>query len=272
MGAFVSRAVPRFVRQAIRFCIPVDCTACNVPLSEDPIPLFCSSCWHRIVPLHQPGCARCNRPFPSRIASAYSPTHVCQACAAKPPAYTKAWTLYAYLSPLQDAICLFKYRGKLALASALAQLMIDRLPSIPAVDVLMPVPLHPTRLREREFNQSLLLADRVGASLNRPVSYANLIRSVPSPPQTMLSRRGRLKNLRGAFRLQEPDSIQGKRILLIDDVYTTGTTVNECAKTLRKAGSSDVFVLTLARSMDAQMVPDRVLAKHVHPVTELLGG
>ena len=272
MAAFMSRAVPRLVRQAIRFCIPVDCTACRIPLSEDPIPLFCSACWHKIVPLQQPGCARCNRPFPSPMASTYSPTHVCQPCATRPPSYTKAWTLYPYLPPLQDAICLLKYRGKIALTSALAQLMIQRLPSLPAVDLIMPVPLHPTRLREREFNQSLLLADRVGASLNQPISYANLIRNTPSPPQTMLSRRGRLKNLRGAFRVQEPDAVLGKRILLIDDVYTTGTTVNECAKTLRKAGSSDVFVLTLARSMDTQMVPDRVLAKHAAPVMELLGG
>ena len=272
MTAFLSTAVPGFVRQAIRFCIPVDCTACRVPLTDGRNPLFCSDCWQKIVPLHQPGCARCNRPFASPIATTYSPAHVCQPCAERPPSYTKAWTLYPYLTPLQDAICLFKYRGKIALASALAQLMIDRLSSLPAIDLIMPVPLHPTRLREREFNQSLLLADRVGAWLNGPVSYANLIRHAASPPQTTLTRKGRLKNLRGAFRLQEPHFVHGKRVLLIDDVYTTGTTVNECAKALRKAGSSDVFVLTLARSMDAQVVPDRILAKHAQPVPILLGG
>jgi ComF family protein len=143
--------------------------------------------------------------------------------------------------------------------------MIDRLPRLDFVDLIMPVPLHVRRLREREFNQSLLLADRIGRSLRIPVSWTNLVRIVPAPAQTTLSRKGRLKNLRGAFALRHPASITGKRILLIDDVFTTGTTVNECAKTLRKAGSGDVFVLTLGRTMDANTVPDRILAQHPRP-------
>jgi ComF family protein len=272
MAALLTGAVSGFVRQAIRFCIPVDCTACSVPLKKDPIPLFCAACWRLIVPMRQPSCGRCHRPFASPVATIYSPTHVCQSCAERPPSYTKAWTLYPYLPPLQDAICQFKYRGKIALASCLAELMINRLSSLPAIDLLMPVPLHPARLRVREFNQSLLLADRIGAHVKRPVSCTNLIRSAPSPPQTTLSRKGRLKNLRGAFRLQEPHLVQGKRILLIDDVFTTGATVNECAKTLRKGGSGDVFVLTLARSVDAQVVPDRILAQYEWPATGFIGG
>ena len=272
MVAMLSTAVPRWMRQTIRFFIPINCTACNAPLADDPIPLFCSACWRMIAPLRHSSCARCNRPFASPVAATYSPDHVCQSCAERPPSYTKAWTLYPYLPPLQDAICSFKYRGKIALASALAQLMIDRLPSLPPVDCIMPVPLHPGRLREREFNQALLLADRLGPHLKLPVSYAHLIRSAPAAAQTTLSRKGRLKNLRGVFTLREAQSIKGKRILLIDDVFTTGTTVNECAKILRKAGSSDVFVLTLARSVDAQMVPDRILAQRARPAAGLIGG
>ncbi|TKS59964.1 MAG: hypothetical protein EWM72_01821 [Nitrospira sp.] len=136
----------------------------------------------------------------------------------------------------------------------------------------MPVPLHIQRLREREFNQSLLLADRIGRHLDTPVSFTDLIRIAPSPAQTTLSRKGRLKNLRGAFALRHPGSIAGKRILLIDDVFTTGATVNECAKTLRKAGSGDVFVLTLGRTVDASTVPDRILAQQTHHTVGLLGG
>lgn len=136
----------------------------------------------------------------------------------------------------------------------------------------MPVPLHARRLREREFNQSLLLADRIGRHLNTLVSFTDLIRTAPSPAQTTLTRKGRLKNLRGAFALRHPESIAGKRILLIDDVFTTGTTVNECAKTLRKAGSGDVFVLTLGRTVEASTVPDRVLARQARHALGLLGG
>ncbi|MBI3356321.1 MAG: ComF family protein [Nitrospirae bacterium] len=272
MTRSLSETVPGFMRQAIRFLLPVDCTVCGLPLTDDPIPYFCASCWGSISSMTHSCCARCDRPFASPIATAYSPDHVCQPCMERPPSYTRAWTLYPYLPPLQNAICLFKYKGKVSLASPLARLMIDRLPPLDSVDLIMPVPLHRQRLREREFNQSLLLADRIGRHLDTPVSFTNLIRIAPSPAQTTLSRRGRLKNLRGAFSLRHPGSIAGKRILLIDDVFTTGTTVNECAKTLRKAGSGDVIVLTLGRTMDAGTVPDRILAQQTDQTLELLGG
>jgi ComF family protein len=166
---------------------------------------------------------------------------------------------------------LFKYRGKVSLAAPLARLMIDRLPVLGSIDLIMPVPLHAVRLREREFNQSLLLADRIGRHLGIPVSCADLIRTLASPAQTSLSRKDRLSNLRGAFTAPHPASITGKRILLIDDVFTTGATVNECAKTLRKAGSGDVFVLTLGRTVDASQVPDRVLAKRTRIAADIFG-
>ena len=179
--------------------------------------------------------------------------------------------MYPYVPPLQEALCLFKYRGKITLAPTLARLMIDQLPPLDPVDLIMPVPLHSERLREREFNQSLLLADLIGRHLHCPVSYTNLLRIVPSQPQTMLSRKDRLRNLRKAFSLRHPDRIAKKRILLIDDVYTTGTTVNECAKTLRKTGSGDVYVLTLARTVDSNLVPDRIMAERTR-APRLLGG
>jgi ComF family protein len=121
--------------------------------------------------------------------------------------------------------------------------------SFPPVDLIMPVPLHPSRLREREYNQSLLLADRLNRRLGGMLSYDNLQRTRRSVPQTELSRAARLKNLRRTFTVSRPAEVAGKRILLIDDVLTTGTTVNECAKALRRAGSSDVYVCTLARTM-----------------------
>ena len=272
MATTLSESVPRFIRQAIRFLLPVDCAACGSPLTDDPIPFFCAVCWAAILPLPQSRCTRCDRPFASPVATAYSPDHVCQACMEHPPSYTRAWTLFPYLPPLQEAICLFKYRGKVALASALAHLMIDRLPPLDPVDLIMPVPLHAQRLREREFNQSLLLADRIARHLTLPISFSNLIRVAPTQAQTTLSRKGRLKNLRRAFSLRHPESIAGRRILLIDDVFTTGTTVNECAKALRKAGASDVFALTLARTVDANIVPDRILAQQARQTLGLLGG
>ncbi len=139
--------------------------------------------------------------------------------------------------------------------------MIARLPPLKSIDLIIPIPLHSERLRQREFNQALLLADAIGHSLDIPVSYTNLIRTVPTPAQTTLSRKSRLKNLRRAFAVRHPHAIVKRRILLIDDVFTTGTTVNECAKSLRRAGSADVFALTLSRTIDTDIIPDRILAQ-----------
>lgn len=266
----VSESARAFVRQAIRFLLPVDCAICGNPLTDDPVPRFCANCWGTITSPPPARCARCDRPFASLSATAYSPHHVCQTCTERPPCYTKAWTLYPYVPPLRDAICLFKYRGQVSLATPLARLMIARFPPIQAVDLVMPVPLHASRLREREFNQSLLLADRISRHLDTSVSCTNLVRITASPPQTSLSRKDRLKNLRGAFALRRPGAIAGKRILLIDDVFTTGSTVNECAKTLRKAGSDDVYVVTLGRTMEAGTVPDRLLAQYSRRPLRLL--
>jgi ComF family protein len=210
-------------------------------------------------------CARCDHPFTSSIATAYSPNHVCHPCAERPPSYTKAWTLYPYRPPLQQAIRLFKYQGKVSLAAPLAALMIARLPPLDSIDMIIPVPLHIERLRQREFNQSLLLADHIGHSLDIPVTYTNLIRTTPTLAQTTLSRKSRQKNLRRAFAVRRPDAIANRRILLIDDVFTTGTTVNECAKALRKAGSADVFALTLGRTVGTDIVPDRIMAQSPYP-------
>ncbi len=256
----------RLIRRTARLLLPVDCSMCGSPLADDAVPHFCDPCWSAISLMPSSRCSRCDRPFASPIATTYSPHHTCQPCAEHPPAYTKAWTLYPYVPPIQDALCLFKYRGKVSLASVLARLMIDRCPSLDHIDLIMPVPLHSRRLREREFNQSLLLADRIGRHFHRPVSFANLIRTRPSPAQTTLSRKKRLKNLRSAFSLHHPDAVTRKTILLIDDVYTTGATVNECAKTLRKAGSADVYVLTLARTVDTHLVPDRIVAQRSNNV------
>ncbi|ODT45797.1 MAG: hypothetical protein ABS70_02345 [Nitrospira sp. SCN 59-13] len=221
-----------------------------------------------IRPLRGPSCPRCHRPFASPSALTYSPTHECQDCRTREPYYSQVWAPYAYCSPLQDAIALLKYRGKVALADALGALLLQALPDRLKVDVLMPIPLHPNRLRQREFNQSLLLADRIGCVRGLPVSYRNLIRSVDTEPQISLPRAARLHNLRKAFAVRQPKDVCGTRILLVDDVFTTGTTASECARVLLKAGAKEVAVLALARSVDAGMAPDTWLPPSTHHQTE----
>jgi ComF family protein len=165
------------------------------------------------------------------------------------------------MPPLQDAICALKYRNVYGLAAPLAALMIRALPEGLDADVLVPVPLHPTRLRTREFNQSVLIADRLGRYMSRPVSTTDLVRAAATEPQTSLTRSKRLRNLHGAFAVRHGEAFAGRRVLLIDDVFTTGTTLNECAKALQAAGAASVSALTLARTIDSSLVPDRILAR-----------
>ena len=155
------------------------------------------------------------------------------------------------------------------LATALSALMIRALPQDLLADVIVPVPLHGSRLRAREFNQSLLIADHLGRYLMRPVSATDLVRVMATEPQTTLSRSQRLRNLRRAFHVRNTVPFAGRHVLLVDDVFTTGTTLNECAKALRAAGAESVSALTLARTIDASLVPDWVLAaNHARSFTQ----
>lgn len=179
----------------------------------------------------------------------YSPAHVCGSCRSRKPSYTRAWSLFPYESPLRDLVHLLKYHNKMVLGSVLGRLMCEHLPAFPELDLVLPVPPAPHRLREREYNQSLLLADAIAHAIGKPLDWSSLVRIRQTTPQTALSRSARLKNLRRTFAVARPGRISSQRVLLVDDVFTTGTTVNECAKAIRKAGGAEVYVVTLARTL-----------------------
>lgn len=241
--------------------LPATCVGCDKPLGGNRIPFFCDDCRLQLVPLAGPQCPRCGTPFASSVTLQFSPGYVCGACRSDKPAYSRALSLYPYASPLRDAIHRFKYGRTLALGPLLGQMMVDSLGSArlaecaASIDLVMPVPLPPSRLREREYNQSLLLARSIAQAIGRPLDALSLVRVDGGAPQTSLTRRARVKNLRCAFAVQQAERLTGRRILLIDDVLTTGTTVNECAKALRKSGSGPVTVLTLARTLAATNRP-----------------
>ena len=237
------------LRIFLHVLFPTTCARCNTPLWDDPVPFVCRACWDTVVPISGPCCPHCGGPFASPVARQHSPTHTCGACRAKPPAFTQTWSLFPYQSPLKEAIIGFKYRGKRSLTTSFLQAMIPTLPTLPPIDVLIPIPLHAQRLREREYNQSLLLAHGLSQHLQIPLLLSCLLRVRETVPQTSLSRTDRLTNLHRAFAVDDASRIKGQCILLIDDVYTTGTTLHECAKTLRKAGSGPVYGLTLARML-----------------------
>lgn len=231
----------------LQWVYPETCAACDGPAPERRLPAFCRPCWETIRPINTPVCPRCGRPFESPIALVASPGHLCGPCREKLPVFDRALSPYRFEGILAQAIHLHKYRKRVSLATPLADLMNVWLDRLPPTDLVMPVPLHPSRLREREFNQSLLLADRVARKLGVPLSFENLIRTRATRPQTEMNREDRARNVRKAFAVPKPGKVEGRRVLLVDDVLTTGATVNECAKTLRKVGVEFVAVLTLAR-------------------------
>jgi ComF family protein len=149
-----------------------------------------------------------------------------------------------------EAVSRFKFGGVARLAGPLGTLLVEHVdPAFPFsdLDLVVPVPLHPRRLRERGFNQSLLLARQVSKRQSIPLDFTSLQRVRQTAPQTRLSGPERRKNVRGAFRVTAPESVAGRRVLLVDDVFTTGATIQECTESLLEAGAKEVCVLTLAR-------------------------
>jgi ComF family protein len=151
---------------------------------------------------------------------------------------------------MREALHAFKFRGRRALAAPLGDLLVEamegRLPGgLPAL--VVPVPLHPRRERERGFNQASLLARRLGRAWRVPVRDDVLVRAVATPSQTELDAPARRANVRGVFRMRRPDLIAGRHVLLVDDILTTGATLSECARCLRAGGAAEIGALTVAR-------------------------
>jgi len=156
-----------------------------------------------------------------------------------------------YREPVTSLVSALKFHGNLTVLATLAYLACNSMgmADLSEPDIILPVPLHPKRLRERHFNQSALIARACFPGKRQKIAPDVLVRHRATPPQTGLRGSERRKNLSGAFSLNTPKQIQGKGILLIDDVFTTGSTVNECAKVLRRAGAKRIEVFTLARAI-----------------------
>jgi ComF family protein len=170
-----------------------------------------------------------------------------------------------YHGPLAEAIKRFKYQAQLVLADPLGKIMADALASGPAADldpatadVICPVPLHELRLRERGFNQSELLAESVAAMLGKPLRPL-LERTRPTAPQVDIPAESRAANVRDAFAARPTEVTAGRRVLLVDDLYTTGATLTECARALNRAEAAEVRVFTLARALPRWRVGARPL-------------
>jgi ComF family protein len=228
---------------------PPRCLLCDrfttdlVPGERD----WCPECLEGFKPLPSGYGGIGGAPFKSDRGS----VHTCGACRKKRPVYDRAIAAGMYEDKLRQAVHALKYNGRTELAGPLADYMVRHLdaPFYPAqADLILPVPLHKNRLRSRGFNQALLLAKALFRGDDaRRIRHDVLHRLVDTTPQVNLKGEERRKNVRGAFAVSVPETVRGKGILLMDDVYTTGATINECARVLKKAGALSVWALTLAR-------------------------
>ena len=199
---------------------------------------FCSECWSGIEKYTGPACGICATPFTSEYAT------VCAECMKKPPLFSKAVSFGLYEDTLASAIHFFKFQRIRRLHRPLADLLLGF--DMTGIDALIPVPLSIRGLRERGFNQSLLLAKTLSDKNKVPLIMDGLFKRTETPAQIGLSKKERGLNLKGSFKTER--KFPGMRLLLLDDVMTTGSTANECSKVLLRAGAEEVLVLTLARA------------------------
>ncbi|MBW1960470.1 MAG: ComF family protein [Deltaproteobacteria bacterium] len=216
------------------------------------IPFVCADCMKGLLPVRSPMCTRCAAVYHSEEGE----DHLCEACIKADGSFRLARALGRYEATLMTLVHRFKYEGKIQLAKPLGRALFsvyNRFWQKERIDMILPVPLHPTRFRSRGFNQSYLLVKNwvkfsdTGFSVP-PVIKHILVRIRSTAPQTGLSRKERGANIRGAFSITDAQAIAEKNILLVDDVFTTGATVEECARVLLASGAQGVDVLTLARA------------------------
>jgi ComF family protein len=174
---------------------------------------------------------------------------LCPDCRRQPPAFDYAWAATSYADPLSALIPHYKFHNKTALRTTFGKIIrefLDRYDIRLDPDALVPVPLHPARLRERGYNQAALIAEGLAPALGAPVIQDGLERTRHTPRQSELGQKERFTNIRGAFRITTPSTFEGKHIILVDDLLTTGATASEAARVLKAAGAIKVGVLALS--------------------------
>jgi ComF family protein len=218
------------------------------------LPRLCVACGLRAMP-GRTLCARCAQSLPSIVSACPrcaiplpGASRVCGRCLKKPPAFTHSVALYRYASPADHLIRLAKFHQQPGQARALGRSLATRVLNESRPDVIVPVPLHAARLRERGYNQALEIARPVARVLNVPLAPRLLTRTRPTPPQAGLDRRTRERNLKNAFVVVDVSQVRGKTVALIDDVMTSGSTAGAAALALKRAGAKSVMVWVVARA------------------------
>jgi ComF family protein len=225
---------------------PPLCLGCALPLAREREGELCPRCARETDFLGGAKCPRCGRPFPAGQAG----DHLCGECLTRAPDFDLARAAAGHDGPVARAVRGFKYNRRLGLGPGLSRLLTEVIRDLDrAGDLVVPVPLHPRRQRDRGFNQAWLLARRAARHLGLPAEGDWLRRIRFTPPQVGLAVDQRRANMRGAFGLGPRADFAGRRVILVDDVLTTGATVDACARVLKKAGAEAVTVVTVTRAL-----------------------
>ena len=236
---------------ALHLLFPTPCHVCAAPLDRDRVSSLCGRCWRALERMPAAGCSRCGWPFPDAESAAGTERPLCQRCRESEDHFTLARAVLCYRTngTARAAILQAKHGRRLSLLRHLADLLAAEAPrQLPMAgwEGLVPVPLHWRRRWERGFNQAEVLARAVGRRHGLPVLRRALVRVRPTPLQQG-DVEARRRNVREAFAVRAPGVVRDRRLLLVDDVFTTGATCNACARVLLDAGAAEVGVLTLAR-------------------------
>ena len=230
------------------FLYPEICQLCGEQPATAREGFVCRHCWTQVRFIRPPFCKRCGLPYPGDLTAPFE----CTNCREMELHFTSARSAVVASGIVRETIHRFKYQRALWFEPFLADLLIRE--AKPALreqhwDFIVPVPLHPVKHREREFNQAEQLASHLSAATKIPLNKKLLRRIIPTATQTLLTREQRATNMRGAFAADEHSSLDGEQIVLVDDVFTTGATTSACAKVLKSAGAGDVCVWTVARGL-----------------------
>ena len=244
MGGMQMRAVEG-VKSAARWAVDT-----VLPPTDD------SALFADLTFLDEPCCAACGFPFESELRGIQAFDQLCGACAARRPAFATARAALQYDDASKKMVLSFKHGGHTdRLGAFAAQMHRAGRVALGEADLLVPVPLHRTRLIRRRFNQSALLARALSRRTGVPMEARALIRTRRTPSQGGLSGAGRRRNVSGAFTVAQPEAVAGLRLVIVDDVMTTGATLESCARTLKRAGAARVDCLCLARVVKPRTTP-----------------
>ncbi|MGL5784468.1 MAG: ComF family protein [Alphaproteobacteria bacterium] len=233
-------------RLSLELLLPYQCPCCLKHLEERGV---CGTCWGKLRFITSPCCVRCGYPFSFEMAHE---TSLCGGCLKEDPPFSKALSALAYNDVSKQLLFAFKRGRRLMLTPLFSKWLLNRGSSLlQGADLIIPVPLHWTRLWQRRFNQSAVLAKFISEKAGIPSSPMALKRIRATPSQGLMARGQRFQNVEGAFQVSKKykSNLKGKVIVLLDDVHTTGATLTACSKALKKAGAKEIRALTLTRTV-----------------------